>query len=136
MKKRAFVFIVLSAWGLLLGGNFHKKINIRPVVTSIEIYTGSREVLYHKLISDQKKMSMLLGYLRATDTPFPAKKFPTDPMQPIHKIRVNLSDGTTHLYEQLGCCYFRKDGTQWKTIDEDQGKKLETMEKFLFSNSI
>lgn len=79
---------------------------------------------------------MILGYLRATDSPFPADELPENSALVFHAVRVTLSDGSTHLYEQMGDEYFRKDGSSWKVIDPDQGSKLTKLEKFLFSNAL
>lgn len=136
MKKRHFVLIFLTVLGLLFSAKMTHTEPSRPVVTSIEIMIRQKGVLYHHVLTDQEKMGMILGYLRATDSPFPAEDLSLDQEQPFHAIRVHLSDGSYHLYEQLANRYFRKDGSAWKAIDPDQGSKLTKLEKFAFSSTL
>ena len=136
MKKRNFVFLVLTFFGFFLSAKAARTEPARPVVISIEITSWQAGVSQHLVLTDDKKMSMILGYLRATNGPFPAEDIPSDESLMFHAIRVHLSDGTSHLYEQLTDQYFRKDGDRWKIIDPDQGNKLSKLEKFAFSNTL
>lgn len=136
MKKRYFAFLFLVGLTIFLSVKAGRIPPARPVVTSVEIMIQQKEGLHHRVLTDDKKMGMILGYLRATDSPFPAEELPVDSTLPFHVIRVNLSDGSSHLYEQMADTYFRKDGEPWKIIDPDQGSKLTKLEKFAFSNTL
>lgn len=136
MKKRHFVLIILTFFVLLLSVNATRTTPSRPVVTSVEWMIRQNGIWHHQVLTDQEKMGMILGYLRATDSPFPAEDLSADAQQPFHAIRVHLSDGTFHLYEQIADRYFRKDGSAWKAIDPDQGSKLTKLEKLAFSDAL
>ena len=69
-------------------------------------------------------------------SPFPAEDLPEELILPFHTIRVHLSDGSSHLYEQMGEAYFCKDGVVWKILNPDHGSKLTKLEKFAFSNTL
>lgn len=136
MKKRYFAFLFLVGLTIFLSVKAGRIPPARPVVTSIELTTQTEDASRRHLLTDDKKMGMILGYLRATNSPFPAEELPVDSTLPFHVIRVNLSDGSSHLYEQMADTYFRKDGSVWKIIDPDQGSKLTKLEKFAFSNTL
>lgn len=136
MKKRYFVFLFLAVFVLFLSVKAGNIPPARPVVTSVEIMIQQKEGLHHRALTDDKELGMILGYLRAADSPFPVEDLPEESILPFHTIRVHLSDGSSHLYEQMGDEYFRKDGASWKIIDPDQGSKLTKLEKFLFANGL
>lgn len=134
MKKWYFAFLFLGSFLLFLSVKAGRIPPARPVVTSVELMIRRDGGMYHHVLTDERKMGMILGYLRATDSPFPAEELPVDSTLVYHVIRVNLSDGSYHVYEQWADAYFRKDGAVWKVIDPDQGSKLTKLEKFAFSN--
>lgn len=136
MKKRYFVFLFLAVFVLFLSVKAGNIPPARPVVTSVEIMIQQKEGLHHRVLTDDKEMGMILGYLRAADSPFPAEDLPEELILPFHTIRVHLSDGSSHLYEQMGEAYFRKDGVVWKILNPDHGSKLTKLEKFAFSNTL
>ena len=126
MKKKIllFVFVLFSALSLTGCSNVHAKKPQYRVVTGVDISCRHRDVIIQRHYTDSEKMESVLNYLRfAVDGKKPERD-PNSVDAEVFQIRVQLSDGQSHIYEQKDHRYFRKYQQGWTALDPMHAAKL------------
>jgi len=122
--KRILTFMTLFAIAFLLVTRIEKPKRIRAYVTRIDIYAQHPGYVKHYRLTDDRQMGVVLSHLRSMNHRPDAEESPVPDKHNNYTVWVHLANGRCHLYEQLGTRYFRKDATNWKTLDPDFGKNL------------
>lgn len=124
MAKRVLLLFYLIIQTFLLCGYVQQPMQIRPVVTQIDVYHIQNGELTHLSLTDTEQMEAVLGCLRAVDPHFPAEEQPPPLRGDLCTVRVGLANGKCHIYQQLSEGYFSEDLGTWKTVDPKQGAQL------------
>ena len=77
-------------------------------------------------------MSYILCYLRSAGSHVAAVEAGANTAEDFYLFRVQLTNGKSHIYEQIGDRFFRKDAGPWTVIPKSRNETLKKLEKFLF----
>ena len=124
MAKRFFLFFYLCVLGFLVGAQVPTLPKVRPMVREVDVYCRLDGESSHMHLTDTAKMESVLGCLRASQSHIPAREQPPTAKGDSCLIRVQMTDGSCHLYRQLSTEYFAEDSGIWKEIDPKQGNRL------------
>lgn len=124
MAKRLLLLLYLVLQTFLLCGYVQQPMQIRPVVTQIDVYHTQNGELTHLSLTDPEPMEAVLGCLRASQSHIPAEEQPPPMSGELCTVRVGLANGKFHVYRQLSNRYFSEDFGTWKVIPTKQGDKL------------
>ncbi len=123
--KKIFVFLWLFCFpGLLLTGCRKQAPVSYNLAEKIEITCQHKDVLIRRNYTSQEKMGAVLLYLRLLQTGNTAKTNPTAFKKEIYQIRVQLSDGRQHIYQQTAHQYFKGYKRPWMHISAEDAKGL------------
>ena len=124
MKKLVIIFLLV---GLLCAGcGYHASVATMPthkVVTGIDITFQNGPLYARRVYSDNKKMSVILHYLRFIDPYGTPQEIPEQVKGSEFHILLTYSDGSEKLYRQRADRYLMKDGN-WKCIDPKKAQEL------------
>lgn len=126
MKKKILLLILTCFSALSITGcsNIHAKKPLCRVVTGVDVSCRHRDVVIQRHYTDTEKMESVLNYLRLV---LHGRKPDNDPNSvdaEVFQIRVQLSDGKSHVYEQKDHRYFRKYQQGWTALEPMHAAKL------------
>ena len=124
MTKRRFVFFYLAVLGFLLGAQVPRLPSVRPLVSRVDVYCRLDGEISRMHLTDLEEIESVLGCLRACRSHIPAREQPPAAHGDSCLIRVQLTDGSCHLYRQVSTEYFAADSGIWKAIHPRQGSRL------------
>lgn len=124
MAKRYFLFFYLCVLGFLLGAQASAPPAVRPLVSEVDVYCRLDGETAHMHLTDLTEIESVLCCLRACRSHIPAREQPPSAQGDSCLIRVQLTDGSCHLYRQVSAEYFSADSGIWKQIDPRQGTRL------------
>lgn len=97
-----------------------KKVEI-PVVEGMEVLCRQGSVEQHRQYNSPEKMEAVLNYFRMQKNLGPAAGDPLYPSGDLYIVKVWMTDGKYHLYQQRSDRYFSRDRRPWQLIDPEHG---------------
>ena len=111
------------------------KTYVPRLVIKIDIDACQENTVYTQSVTDSKRMSVVLNYLRMLDAytvvPIESETFRAD----VFRITVHFSDGSQKIYHQLYNQYLQVDNSNWKKIDPKHGSRLSEIINSLYSSA-
>ena len=122
--KKLFVFLSLFCFSLILTGCQKQQPVPFNLASEIEITCQHKDVLIQRNYTSQEKMGAILLYLRLMQDGKTAASNPTSLKKDIYNIRVQLSDGRQHIYQQTAHQYFKSYKRPWIRVSPEAAKGL------------
>lgn len=94
------------------------------VVDRVDVSYRQGAVSQQRCYTSPEKMGPVLNYLRLQENLGPAKLDPERLTGDAYTVRVTMSDGGQHIYQQRSDRYFSKDYRPWHLVDPNQAADL------------
>ena len=117
--KIAIVFVILSA---LCGCENQNK--TPALVTQVQIECVHDGVRIQRSYTDPQRVSAVLDCLRLQRSKGRAQVDPERIKGDIYEIRVEMSDGSEHVYRHRGGQYLSKDSGPWQVVSREYGNAM------------